>query len=139
MDCEKAQFEPSFDVLRNLINMKFQRNINEYTSLLVSRSPCEKVQKNLMKISTHMKSSIVSLTHLLMWPQPAHISMKLPKEMNIFSRILLHLDHALSTGKSTSSKEVNIISQLLINILKKKKINRGNKSASWNDKLDLEV
>ena len=53
--------------------------------------------------------------------QPAHISMKLPKEMTIFSRILLHLDHALSMGKSTSSNEVNIISQLLINILKKKK------------------
>ena len=47
MDCEKAQFEPSFDVLRNLISMEFQGNINEYASFLASRSPYEEVQKYL--------------------------------------------------------------------------------------------
>ena len=47
MDSEKVQFEPSYDALRNLINMEFQRNINEYTSFLVSRSPYEEVEKYL--------------------------------------------------------------------------------------------
>ena len=47
MNCEKAQLEPSFDVLRNLINMEFQRNINEYASFLVSRNPYEEVRKYL--------------------------------------------------------------------------------------------
>ena len=47
IDCEKAQFEPSFDVLRNLINMELQRIINEYASILVSKSPFEEVQKYL--------------------------------------------------------------------------------------------
>ena len=47
MDYEKVQFEPSFDVLRNLINMEFQRNINKYARFLVSRSPYEEVQKYL--------------------------------------------------------------------------------------------
>ena len=47
IDCEKAQFEPLFDVLRNVINMEFQRNINEHASFLVSRSPSEEVRKYL--------------------------------------------------------------------------------------------
>ena len=47
MDSEKAQFEPSYDVLLNQINMEFRRNINDYTSFLVSRSPYEEVQKYL--------------------------------------------------------------------------------------------
>ena len=47
MDYEKVLFEPSFDVLRNLINVEFQRNINEYARFLVSRSPYEEVQKYL--------------------------------------------------------------------------------------------
>ena len=45
VDCEKAQFEPSFDTLRNLINMEFQSIINEYGSFLASRSPYEEIQK----------------------------------------------------------------------------------------------
>ena len=45
MDREKAQLEPSFDVLSNLINMEFQRNTNEFTGLLVSRGPYKEVQK----------------------------------------------------------------------------------------------
>ena len=48
MDCEKAQFEPYFDVLRNEINMEFQRNINEYASFLVRRSPYKEVQKKYL-------------------------------------------------------------------------------------------
>ena len=47
MDSEKVQFEPSYDVLRNLINMEFQRNIYEYTSFLVSRNPYEEAEKYL--------------------------------------------------------------------------------------------
>ena len=47
MDSEKAQFEPSYDVLRSLINMEFQRSINKCTSFLVSRSSYEEVQKYL--------------------------------------------------------------------------------------------
>ena len=47
MDCETEQLEPSFDVLRNLVNMESQRNINEYASFLVSWSPQEEVQKYL--------------------------------------------------------------------------------------------
>ena len=45
MVSEKAQFEPSYDVLISLINMEFQRSINECTSFLVSRSSYEEVQK----------------------------------------------------------------------------------------------
>ena len=45
VDCEKAQFEPSFDILHNLINMEFHSIINEYTSFLASRSPYEEIQK----------------------------------------------------------------------------------------------
>ena len=60
MDSEKAQFEPSYDVLHNLINMEFQKNINEYTSSLVGRSPYEEVQKYLNEKSSHMKSRIIS-------------------------------------------------------------------------------
>ena len=45
VDCEKAQFEPSFDILRNLINMEFQSIINEYANFLASRSPYEEIQK----------------------------------------------------------------------------------------------
>ena len=44
MDCEKGQFEQPFDVLCNLINMELKRNINEYASFLLSRSPYEEVQ-----------------------------------------------------------------------------------------------
>ena len=44
IDSEKAYFEPSYHVLRNLINMEFQRNINEYASLLVGRSPYEEIR-----------------------------------------------------------------------------------------------
>ena len=47
MDSEKAQFEPSYDVLRNRTSMEFWRNINEYTSCLVSISPYKEVQKYL--------------------------------------------------------------------------------------------
>ena len=47
MDCEEVQFEQSFDVLRNLINTEFKRNINENASFLVSRSPYEELQKYL--------------------------------------------------------------------------------------------
>ena len=47
MDSEKAQFEPSYDVLHNLITMEFRRNVNEYASFLVCRSPYEEVQKYL--------------------------------------------------------------------------------------------
>ena len=51
MDCEKAQFELCFHALRNSINMEFQRNKNEYTSFLVSRSSNEEVQKYLKEKS----------------------------------------------------------------------------------------
>ena len=51
MDCEKAQFELCFHPLRNSINMEFQRNKNEYTSFLVSRSSNEEVQKYLKEKS----------------------------------------------------------------------------------------
>ena len=47
MDCEKVQFEPSSDILRNQINIEFQRNINEYVSFLVGRSLYEDLQKYL--------------------------------------------------------------------------------------------
>ena len=47
IDFEKAQLEPSYDILRNLINIVFQGKINEYTSFLVSKSPYEEVQKYL--------------------------------------------------------------------------------------------
>ena len=38
MDSEKVQFESFYDVLRNLINMEFQRNISGYTSFKSYRS-----------------------------------------------------------------------------------------------------
>ena len=117
MDSEKAQFEPSYDALRNLINMEFQRNINEYTSFLVSRSPYEEVEKYLNERSySHEIGDII--INILANVTIAHISMKVAKEMNIFSRILLHLDLVLSTGKCSCSKGVNIMIRLLIEILK---------------------
>ena len=45
VDCEKAQFEPSFDIFCNLINMEFQSIIDEYASFIASRSPYEEIQK----------------------------------------------------------------------------------------------
>ena len=117
MDSEKAQFEPSYDALRNLINMEFQRNINEYTSFLVSRSPYEEVEKYLNERTySHEIGDII--INILANVTIAHISMKVAKEMNIFSRILLHLDLVLSTGKCSCSKGVNIMIRLLIEILK---------------------
>ena len=60
IDSEKSQFQPSYVVLQNLINMKFQRNVNEYTSFLVSRSLYKEVQKYLNEKSySHEIGSIV--------------------------------------------------------------------------------
>ena len=73
-----------------------------------------------MKRSTHLKSAILSLTYLLRLLQQAHMSMYVAKEMNIFSRSGLHLNLALSTGKSICSKGVNIMSRFLIEILEGK-------------------
>ena len=122
MDSEKVQFKSSYDVLRNLINMEFQRNINQYTSFLVIKSPCEEVHKywNEKSYSHESYSAILSLTYLLTLLGPAHIFMLVAKEITIFSRILSHLDFMLSTGKSICSKGVNIINRLLIEILKEK-------------------
>ena len=50
-DSEKAQFDSSDDALHSLINKEFQRNINEYTSFIVNRSPYEEVEKYLIENS----------------------------------------------------------------------------------------
>ena len=63
MDCEKAQFEPSFDVLHNLINMEFERNVNEYASFLVSRTPHEEVQKYLNEKSYSHEIGNIIINH----------------------------------------------------------------------------
>ena len=110
MDSEKAQFEPSYDVLRNLINMEFQRNINEYTSFLVSRRPCEKVQKYLNEKSySHEIVDMIINILAKVTSTSAYIYVG-GEKMNIFSQNLLHLDLVLSTGKSICSKRVDIMS-----------------------------
>ena len=38
MDSEKAQFEPSYDVLRSLINMEFQRSIMNVPASLLAEA-----------------------------------------------------------------------------------------------------
>ena len=59
-ESEKAQFEPPYDVSHSLIIMEFHRNINEYTSFLVSRSPYKEVQKHLNdKIYSHEICDII--------------------------------------------------------------------------------
>ena len=63
MDFEKVQFESSYNVLRNLINMAFQRNINEYTSFLASRSPYEEI-KYLNKKSYSPEISVININIL---------------------------------------------------------------------------
>ena len=63
MDPAKLGFEPSYDVLRNLINMEFQRNINEYTTSLLAEVYTKRYKSIWMKRATYMKSAISSLTH----------------------------------------------------------------------------
>ena len=47
MDSEKAHVKPSYNDLRNQINVQFQSKIQEYTSFLISISPYIGVQKYL--------------------------------------------------------------------------------------------
>ena len=47
MDSEKAHVKPSYNDLRNQINVQFQSNIHEYTSFPISKSPYIGVQKYL--------------------------------------------------------------------------------------------
>ena len=63
IDSEKSQFQPSYVVLQNLINMEFQRNVNEYTSFLVNRSPYKEVQKylNEKSYSQEIRSIVINI------------------------------------------------------------------------------
>ena len=47
VDSEKAQFKPSYNYLRYLINEEYQSNMHEYSSFLTSRSPHEELLKYL--------------------------------------------------------------------------------------------
>ena len=111
---QKAQFEPPYDVSHNLIIMEFQRNINEYTSFLVSRIPYEEVEKHLNeKIYSHEICDIIINILANVTSTSAYIYVG--GEGNEHGQW-----NFVATGSRAINGEINIMSRLLIEILKEK-------------------
>ena len=120
MDSEKAQFEPSYDILRNLINMEFQRNINEYTSFLVSRSPYEEVKKYLNEKSySHRIGDIIINILANVTSTSAYICVGAEGNEYIKSNFVAPRPRAINV-EIHLFKRGELMSRLLIEILKAK-------------------